>query len=100
MFVVMVKYLKPLTEIDAHLEAHRRFLDQGYASGYLVASGPRVPRTGGVLLAKAPSKEHLWAYLNEDPFSKAGLTSYEVFEFTPVKSDPRFQAILESGFAG
>ena len=43
MFVIMVNYVKPLSEIDAHLESHRRFLDEGYAAGYFLASGPRVP---------------------------------------------------------
>jgi uncharacterized protein YciI len=95
MFVVLVKYLKPLKEIDAHLEEHRRFLDTGYASGYLLASGPRVPRTGGVILAHAPSRDHLRAFLNEDPFGKAGLVSYEVLEFAPVKADPRLEEILK-----
>lgn len=95
MFVVLVKYLKSLEEIDAHLEAHRKYLDAGYASGYLIASGSRLPRTGGIILAKAPSREHLRAYLNEDPFSKAGLASYEVLEFTPTKSDPRFEEMLK-----
>jgi uncharacterized protein YciI len=95
MFVILVNYLKPLAEIDAHLEAHRRFLDDGLASGYLLAAGARIPRTGGIILAKAPTAQHLHAYLNEDPFSKLGLVSYEVLEFKPVKSDPRLQAILD-----
>jgi len=95
MFVILVTYIKPLSEIDAHLEAHRRFLDEGYAAGYFLASGPRVPRTGGVILAQAPSAEELKSFIKQDPFSVAGVAAYEVVEFTPLKSDLRLQPILK-----
>ncbi|MGO9378955.1 MAG: YciI family protein [Dissulfurispiraceae bacterium] len=95
MFVILVNYIKPLTEIDANLEAHRRFLDEGYAAGYLLASGPRVPRTGGILLAQAPSIDELKAYLSRDPFNEAGVAQYKVLEFEPTKSDPRVKAIIK-----
>ena len=95
MFVILVNYIKPLTEIDAKLEAHRRFLAEGYAAGYLLASGPRVPRTGGILLAQAQSSDEIKAYLSRDPFNEAGVAQYEVLEFNPMKSDPRIRAILK-----
>ncbi len=95
MFVIMVNYIKPLSEIDAHLEAHRRFLDEGYAEGYFLASGPRVPRTGGVILAKAASAEQLKAFLEKDPFSRSGIATYDVVEFNVMKFDPRLQEVLK-----
>ena len=64
MFVILVNYIEPLNEIDAHLEAHRRFLDEGYAAGYFLVSGPRVPRTGGVILAKAASADELKTFID------------------------------------
>ncbi len=95
MFVILVNYIKPLAEIDAHLEAHRRFLDEGYSSGYFLASGPRVPRTGGIILAQATNLEQLQNFINKDPFMKAGVAEYEILEFTPMKSDPRLKEILK-----
>ena len=95
MFVILVNYVKPLAEIDANLEAHRRFLDEGYAAGYLLASGPRLPRTGGIILAQASGVEELRGFLDKDPFIKAGVAQYEILEFTPVKSDPRLKDVLK-----
>ncbi len=95
MFVIMVNYIKSLSEIDAHLETHRRFLDEGYAEGYFLASGPRVPRTGGVILAKAASAEELKAFIEKDPFNRAGVATYDVVEFNAMKYDPRLQQVLK-----
>ncbi len=95
MFVIMVNYIKPLGEIDAHLEEHRRFLDEGFAAGFFLVSGPRVPRTGGVILAHARSAEELKAFIAKDPFNRAGVATYEVVEFTAVKFDPRLQQVVK-----
>ena len=95
MFVILVNYVKPLAEIDANLEAHRRFLDEGYAAGYVLASGPRLPRTGGIILAQASGVDELRDFLSKDPFNKAGVAQYEILEFTPVKSDPRLKDVLK-----
>jgi uncharacterized protein YciI len=44
-----------------------------------------VPRTGGIVLAKASSKEELSSILAEDPFNKQDLADYTVTEFVPNK---------------
>ena len=95
MFVIMVNYIKPLSEIDAHLEAHRRFLDEGYSAGYFLASGPQVPRTGGVILARAASMGELQDFIDKDPFNRSGLATYEIVEFTALKYDRRLQEVVQ-----
>ena len=49
MYLIILTYQKDLSEVEKHLEAHRAYLDKHYASGYFVASGAQVPRTGGVI---------------------------------------------------
>lgn len=95
MFVVTITYTAPLEQIDELVPAHRAWLDQGYVSGLLLASGPQVPRTGGVLLARAASREELDAALAEDPFGKAGVATYQVVQFTPVKTAPELAQVQE-----
>nr|WP_277402853.1 MULTISPECIES: YciI family protein [Brucella] len=82
-------YSKPLEEIERHLEAHRDFLNRQYAEGIFLASGPKNPRDGGVILASGKiSRNELEAILNLDPFRQYGLATYDVTEFTPVKYAP------------
>lgn len=95
MFIVLVHYTTPLDEVEAHLEAHRRFLDIHYASGEFLCSGPRRPRTGGVILARVKGREALEAILDEDPFRKAGVAEFELIEFSATKTAPALAAFVD-----
>lgn len=94
MFVITVTYLKPLSEVDQHLAAHREFLKQGYAMNMLLASGSQVPRTGGIILARGSNKEALVNFLENDPFKKEGIASYSIVEFNPALSAPGIEEFL------
>lgn len=96
MFVVLVNYVKPLAEVDAVLADHVRFLDGLYAAGVLVASGRRVPRTGGVLLARAEGREQLAEVLARDPFALAGVAEYEIVEFLATKTSPELDFLRDA----
>ncbi|MBB5701340.1 uncharacterized protein YciI [Ochrobactrum daejeonense] len=86
MFIVNLTYIKPLEEIEVHLEAHREFLDRQYAAGIFLASGPKNPRDGGIILVSGEvSRSELDKMLSRDPFWQHQLARYEVTEFMPVK---------------
>lgn len=82
--VVLLRYTRPIEEIEAVTPEHRAWLDGHYASGRFIVSGPQNPRTGGVILARG-DKEGLAELLKEDPFAKHGLAEYDIVSFVPVK---------------
>ncbi len=79
-----MKYVKTLDQVDAHLESHRAFLKANSAADRFVVCGRQVPRTGGVILARAESKEQLRETLRQDPFSQADVAEYDIIEVTPT----------------
>jgi uncharacterized protein YciI len=83
MFIVSLTYTAPLEEVDKHLDDHVTYLKRQYAAGNFVASGRKVPRTGGVILSKLENRATLDAVLAQDPFHHAGVADYEVIEFVP-----------------
>jgi uncharacterized protein YciI len=85
MFIILLHYVQPLTVVEKYLQEHRNFLDKNYAAGHFLASGAQVPRTGGVILAKNLSREELDVVLNDDPFHREQLATYQIIEFTPTK---------------
>jgi uncharacterized protein YciI len=96
MFVVIVSYIQPLDVVDDHLAAHVRFLKRHYENGVFLASGRQMPRTGGVILARAASKEALLEILHQDPFHEHGVARYEVIEFNPSMAAPGLEWLIEA----
>ena len=97
MFVLLNRYLKPLDEVDRVLPEHRRFQDEMYARGIFIVSGRLEPRTGGVTLARAPSRADIETVLRDDPFVRAGITEYEILEFVPTRFSEAFAGALGTG---
>lgn len=89
MFLLLLSYKKPLPEVDRFVAEHRAFLERHYASGRFLLSGRKEPRTGGVILATAGSREEVDTIVREDPFHREGIADYEVVEFLPSMSDGR-----------
>ena len=84
MFIAILTYKKPLSEVDRFLAAHRKYLANHYADGDFIASGPQNPRVGGVIMMKAESREAVDAIIAEDPFHINGIADYQIVEFTPT----------------
>jgi uncharacterized protein YciI len=84
-YVLLVNYTADLAAIDAEMPAHQRFLDQHVASGEFLVSGPRDPRTGGVILAHTISDARVAQIIATDPFLQQGLVTYEVIRFHPTR---------------
>lgn len=89
MFLVLTRYVRPMPEIEARTAEHRAWLDEQIAAGVLILAGPRVPRTGGVLISSASqTRASLEDILKQDPFSLEGLADFEIIEFAGGKFAP------------
>jgi uncharacterized protein YciI len=95
MFVIQLKYIAPLTEVDKYLQAHREFLDYYYKQGLLVASGPMKPRTGGIIIAATKDKAYLEEIFHQDPYYLAEIADYQFIEFTPVKHRDELKELIQ-----
>jgi uncharacterized protein YciI len=61
------------------MEPHMAWVKEGYARGWFLASGRKVPRTGGVVLAIG-NRAEIEAYVAADPFAIHGVAEYEITE--------------------
>ncbi|MEU4624695.1 YciI family protein [Actinoplanes sp. NPDC023801] len=94
MFVITLTYRAGLDQIDAALQDHVAWLDQQYADGVFLASGRRVPRVGGVILATGVTPAELECRLDLDPFRRQGLAEYTVTEFVASRTAPGLESLL------
>ncbi|KUM03419.1 hypothetical protein KIF53_02780 [Chromobacterium subtsugae] len=95
MYVVSLSYTASLSDIDALLPAHVAWLNQAYADGLFLASGRKVPRSGGVILARG-ERAALEARLADDPFAKAGVARYDITEFVPSMTAAGLEGLKEA----
>ena len=79
MFILSLTYVKPNEEADRHMEPHMAWVKEGYARGWFLASGRKVPRTGGVILAVG-DRALIETYVTADPFIIHGVAEYDVTE--------------------
>ena len=95
MFVIELTYKAELTEIDAHMAAHVKFLKKYYASGHFLASGRKIPRDGGIILAVGKDRRFIEAIIEEDPFFEHGLADFRIIEFRASQRADDIQKRIE-----
>lgn len=90
-FIIELTYTVPFDQFGDALPAHRAFLSEGYKQSMVLYSGPQVPRTGGVIIARAASLDDLQRFMADDPFLIQGLATYRYISFDPVRYQPFMQ---------
>ena len=96
MFVIELTYKAELTEIDAHMAAHVKFLKKYYASGHFLVSGRKIPRDGGIILAVGKDRRFIEAIVEEDPFFEHGLADFRIIEFRASQRADDIQKRIET----
>lgn len=96
MFIIEITYKKSLEDIDQYLAEHRKFLDNGYSNNYFIASGPKNPRVGGIIISQLKNRELLENILKQDPFKVHEVADYNIIEFNPIKYHPNFAIFIDS----
>jgi uncharacterized protein YciI len=85
--VAVIRYRRDLDEVLGVLDAHRAYLRTLFDAGTLLASGPLVPRSGGLLLLRVPdgsAQQALDSVRDNDPYVKSGMAQYELLPWAPT----------------
>jgi uncharacterized protein YciI len=94
-FLVLIEYKTDIENIIRLTDDHRSHLKKGYEAGMLLISGPRIPRTGGVVIAKCSEKKELEEFFERDPYKINSYADYNFIEFDPKSSQPFIKEWLE-----
>jgi len=96
MFILVLKYIKPLEEVQKELENHIKYLDKYYSLKKFICSGRRNPRIGGIILCKSKNTEEVNEIIKEDPFYVNKIAEYEIIEFLPTKYAKGLEDVINS----
>lgn len=94
MFILNLTYIKPISDVETHLQNHISFLEKYYSSDKFICSGRKNPRIGGVILCNATDINEVNTIIKEDPFYTENIAKYEIIEFTPTKYADEFKAFI------
>jgi uncharacterized protein YciI len=94
MYVVLLTYEKPWSEVMRLAPEHRAYAATRYADGSYLMSGRKPDRSGGVILAQAADRDALDKILQEDPFWREAVARFEVVEFLPQMAAERFSDLI------
>jgi uncharacterized protein YciI len=95
MFIMSLTYTAEPSEVDAVRGAHMDWIREQFAAGHFVASGAKIPRDGGVILAHGLSHAEVVALAAADPFTTAGVCTYEITEFRATTVADQYAALRE-----
>ncbi|KQC30856.1 YciI family protein [Flagellimonas eckloniae] len=95
MFIINLTYKTELEKVDQFLNDHIEFLNEQYELEHFLASGRKIPRTGGIILSNIESKSELEKIIGKDPFKKNGVADYELTEFVPSKTCDELKFLIK-----
>lgn len=81
MIIIELTYKKSLEYVDKYLDAHKQFLKVGYDQHCFLASGPKTPRNGGVILSTFTDLTTCQAFMKQDPFAQQDIAIYHFIQF-------------------
>jgi uncharacterized protein YciI len=74
---------------------HVNFLKKYYAAGHFLASGRKIPRDGGIILAVGKNRKQIEAIVEEDPFYAHDLADFRIIEFRASQRADDIQKRIE-----
>lgn len=97
MYIISLTYQVDISVIDSLLDEHSGWLNENFDRGNFLASGRKVPRTGGAILASGSlDRTALDGILAEDPFARSGAASYEVIELAVSHTADGLEKLADS----
>jgi uncharacterized protein YciI len=95
MFIIDLTYIVLLEKLDESMNDHMKFIRKYYSMNLFLASGRKVPRTGGIILCLARSHDEVVRIMDEDPFIKGKLAKYSLTEFMTSQHHPDLKRLLK-----
>jgi len=81
MFVLLVHYTAPKEKVEEYMGQHTQYLSKHYKLGHFIASGRKIPKTGGVIVIGNIEKELAEEIILGDPFHVHQVANFELIEF-------------------
>lgn len=94
MFVVFLRFSAARDQAGRLLQAHKDWLQQGFADGVFLLAGTIQPQAGGAILAHGLTLAEIQERVSQDPFVAGDVVRAEIVEMSPSRADERLGFLL------
>ncbi|MBN9357894.1 MAG: hypothetical protein J0I15_15695 [Herbaspirillum huttiense] len=91
-FAIVLTYIRPIEEVQRHLDPHKAWLAAQLKQGRVICAGPLAAGGGGLILASCADEAELHAMMALDAFISQGVASYQAHGCTPALAAAGFPA--------
>ncbi|WP_410631945.1 YciI family protein [Amycolatopsis sp. cmx-4-83] len=96
MYIALLTYTAPETEVDYALPDHSKWVRKQFTKGLFLVCGKGSGAADHVILTRPMLRGKLDAVLASDPFVVQRLARYDVIEFAATRTAQELQAINEA----
>lgn len=96
MFLIELTYKGAFSEVEPFMAEHLAFVEKNFAKGFFLASGRKVPRTGGFIFCQAVSQAQVEELMQEDPFVYQDLVELRITEFVTSRAGAGLTGLLQA----
>lgn len=89
MFVIFLRFTADKARAPDFMDAHNRWLRQGFDEGLFLLAGGLDAGQGGAILAQGPSLSDIQARVALDPFVIEGIVTPDIHTIAPGRTDAR-----------
>jgi uncharacterized protein len=94
--------IRPLAEIEEHLDSHKDYLSDLERKGKLFAAGPLLGEGArydgnGLIVFRAKTREEAYELADNDPFHASGLRHYELFPWQVNEGSLEVRLLFSAG---
>ena len=80
-YLIHRRPVRPRQEWTVSLDEHLVWMKERHESGQILFSGPTADRKLGIYVIRASSKEEAERIAGNDPYTKAGFCTFDLFEW-------------------
>jgi uncharacterized protein YciI len=85
MFLLNVRNVHANDEVDTAAAVHLAWLKRHFDSGVFIAAGPKIPRTGGIIVGQGLNRNEIEDLVANSPFVHHGHVTMEIIEFKVLR---------------
>lgn len=95
MFLLLGRYTATPDQVDPHRDAHVAWVQQHTEAGHFLAGALQAGGVGGLIVAKASSRDEVESWTADDPFIANGVFEYDIREYEVAFTTPGLEGLAD-----